>query len=75
MFKFLIEEYIKCHSCDSADTQLLKNERIVFLQCKTCQSKAPVGSIKSGFRAQVVKRSRQRAKDNWLQFLYFNLTK
>jgi translation initiation factor 2 subunit 2 len=56
------EEYVTCHTCRSPDTNLVKEERIFFLQCDKCGSKCAVASIKSGFQAQVVKRAVQRAK-------------
>lgn len=57
-----IKEYITCHTCRSPETNLVKEERIFFLQCDTCGSRCAVASIKSGFQAQVVKRAAQRAK-------------
>lgn len=57
-----IKEYVTCHTCRSPDTNLVKEERIFFLQCDKCGSKCAVASIKSGFQAQVIKRATQRAK-------------
>uniref|UniRef100_A0A0N4ZH62 Eukaryotic translation initiation factor 2 subunit 2 n=1 Tax=Parastrongyloides trichosuri TaxID=131310 RepID=A0A0N4ZH62_PARTI len=55
-----IKEYVTCHTCRSSDTELTKDTRLYFLQCKTCGSKCSVSAIKSGFTAMVGKRAALR---------------
>lgn len=55
-----IKEYVTCHTCRSSDTELTKDTRLFFLQCKTCGSRCSVTAIKSGFTAMVGKRAALR---------------
>lgn len=57
-----IKEYVTCHTCRSPDTNLVKEERLFFLQCEICGSRCSVASIKLGFQAQVGKRAAVRAR-------------
>jgi translation initiation factor 2 subunit 2 len=52
-----IIEYVTCHSCKSPDTKLDKENRLYFLRCRSCGASRTVAAIKSGFQAQVGKRS------------------
>lgn len=53
----ILEEYVTCHTCRSSDTELTKDVRLFFLQCKTCGSRCAVTAIKSGFTAMIGKRA------------------
>uniref|UniRef100_A0A915EGN5 Eukaryotic translation initiation factor 2 subunit 2 n=1 Tax=Ditylenchus dipsaci TaxID=166011 RepID=A0A915EGN5_9BILA len=55
-----IKEYVTCHTCRSSDTELTKDTRLFFLQCKTCGSRCSVTAIKSGFTAMIGKRAALR---------------
>ncbi|KAI3409951.1 hypothetical protein GPALN_006321 [Globodera pallida] len=56
-----INEYVRCHTCRSSDTELTKDvSRLFFIQCKRCGSRFAVTSIKSGFTAMVGKRAALR---------------
>ncbi|KAH7696978.1 hypothetical protein AAVH_35944, partial [Aphelenchoides avenae] len=55
-----IKEYVTCHTCRGSDTELTKDTRIFFLECKTCGSRCSVTAIKSGFTAMVGKRAAAR---------------
>jgi len=55
-----IVEYVTCKTCKSPDTLLTKENRIFFMTCESCGSRRSVNPIKSGFQAQVGKRSRTR---------------
>jgi len=55
-----IVEYVSCKTCKSPDTLLTKENRIFFMSCESCGSRRSVNAIKSGFQAQVGKRSRNR---------------
>jgi len=57
-----IKEYVTCHTCHSADTELQKDTRLFFLQCSTCGSRCSVAAIKSGFQAQVGRRAAMKAQ-------------
>lgn len=37
--------YVLCHECGKPDTKLLREERIVFLQCEACGARHSVRSI------------------------------
>ena len=57
-----IVEYVTCKTCKSVDTELSKGEnRLYFVTCNLCGSRACVTAIKTGFSAQVGKRRRMRA--------------
>ncbi|PPQ75478.1 hypothetical protein CVT26_015961 [Gymnopilus dilepis] len=53
-------EYVTCKTCKSPDTLLTKENRIFFMACESCGSRRSVNPIKSGFQAQVGKRSRNK---------------
>ncbi|KAJ7063265.1 eukaryotic translation initiation factor 2 beta [Mycena amicta] len=55
-----IVEYVTCKTCKSPDTLLTKENRIFFMACESCGSRRSVNTIKSGFQAQVGKRSRNK---------------
>lgn len=53
-------EYVTCKTCKSLDTLLTKENRIFFMACESCGSRRSVNAIKSGFQAQVGKRSKNK---------------
>lgn len=53
-------EYVTCKTCKSPDTLLTKENRIFFMSCESCGSRRSVNPIKSGFQAQVGKRSKNK---------------
>ncbi|KAI0317363.1 domain found in IF2B/IF5-domain-containing protein [Amylostereum chailletii] len=55
-----IVEYVTCKTCKSPDTLLTKENRIFFMSCESCGSRRSVNAVKTGFQAQVGKRSRNR---------------
>ncbi|KAJ3560391.1 hypothetical protein NP233_g10870 [Leucocoprinus birnbaumii] len=55
-----IVEYVTCKTCKSLDTLLTKENRIFFMACESCGSRRSVNAIKSGFQAQVGKRSKNK---------------
>ncbi|KAG6876429.1 hypothetical protein C0993_003190 [Termitomyces sp. T159_Od127] len=55
-----IVEYVTCKTCKSPDTLLTKENRIFFMACESCGSRRSVNAIKSGFQAQVGKRSKNK---------------
>ncbi|KAL3117301.1 hypothetical protein niasHT_002711 [Heterodera trifolii] len=56
-----LNEYVRCHTCRSSDTELTKDvSRLFFIQCKRCVSRFAVSSIKSGYTAMVGKRAALR---------------
>ncbi|KAF8888886.1 translation initiation factor [Infundibulicybe gibba] len=55
-----IVEYVTCKTCKSHDTLLTKENRIFFMSCESCGSRRSVNPIKSGFQAQVGKRSKNK---------------
>lgn len=57
----LIVEYLTCKTCRSPDTLLSKENRIFFMSCESCGSRRSVNTIKTGFQAQVGKRSKTKA--------------
>jgi len=52
-----IKEYVTCHTCHSAETELQKDTRLFFLQCSTCGSRCSVAAIKSGYQAVTTRRA------------------
>jgi translation initiation factor 2 subunit 2 len=53
-----IMEYVSCKTCKSVNTKLVKENRLVFLDCSSCGSRRSVSSIKTGYQA-VIKRARK----------------
>ncbi|PSR74741.1 hypothetical protein PHLCEN_2v9620 [Hermanssonia centrifuga] len=53
-------EYVTCKTCKSPDTLLTKENRIFFMACESCGSRRSVNAIKTGFQAQVGKRSKNK---------------
>lgn len=54
-----IIEYVTCKTCKSVNTKLTKENRLYFLDCKSCGSRRSVSSIKSGYQA-ILRRERKR---------------
>ncbi|BHF67097.1 eukaryotic translation initiation factor 2 [Sparganum proliferum] len=54
--------YVLCSTCQSPETSLCKESRLLFLQCQRCGSRVTVKNVTSGFQAVVGKRSAVRAK-------------
>jgi translation initiation factor 2 subunit 2 len=48
-----IAEYVSCRTCKSPETILKKENRLHFMQCKSCGSTRSVAPIKAGFQAQI----------------------
>eukprot|EP01106_Pelomyxa_sp_JSP_P017602 TRINITY_DN732_c0_g1_i8.p2 TRINITY_DN732_c0_g1~~TRINITY_DN732_c0_g1_i8.p2 ORF type:complete len:132 (+),score=38.52 TRINITY_DN732_c0_g1_i8:242-637(+) len=57
-----IGEYVSCWTCNQADTELKKENRLSFVCCKLCGSQRSVAPIKKGFEAQIGKRKLMREK-------------
>ncbi|EIW53213.1 eukaryotic translation initiation factor 2 beta [Trametes versicolor FP-101664 SS1] len=55
-----IVEYVTCKTCKSPDTILTKENRIFFMACESCGSRRSVNAIKTGFQAQVGRRSKNK---------------
>jgi len=55
-----IVEYVTCKTCKSPETLLEKENRIFFVQCESCGSRRSVSAVKTGFQAQVGKRSKTK---------------
>jgi len=55
-----IVEYVTCKTCKSPDTILTKENRIFFMSCESCGSRRSVATIKTGFQAQVGRRSKNK---------------
>eukprot|EP01128_Nolandella_sp_AFSM9_P006483 TRINITY_DN3348_c0_g1_i1.p1 TRINITY_DN3348_c0_g1~~TRINITY_DN3348_c0_g1_i1.p1 ORF type:complete len:236 (+),score=64.93 TRINITY_DN3348_c0_g1_i1:24-710(+) len=62
LLKKYISEYVTCRTCKSPDTDLKKENRLVFKVCHTCGSSSSVASIQAGFRS--VTRAARRAERN-----------
>jgi len=54
-----IAEYVTCRTCRSPNTELKKENRILFKTCKDCGAMSSVAAIKSGFRAQTKRRDKK----------------
>jgi len=55
-----IREYVTCHTCQSPNTILTKEDRLFYLTCERCNARCTVAAIKSGFVAFTGKRSAVR---------------
>jgi translation initiation factor 2 subunit 2 len=58
ILKRYIVEYVTCKTCKSADTILVKENRLFFMQCESCGSSRSVSAIKTGFMAQTGRRAK-----------------
>jgi len=54
--------YVICSTCQSPETDLCKDSRLLFLQCRRCGSRVTVKSVTTGFQAVTGKRAAMRAK-------------
>ncbi|TNN16711.1 Eukaryotic translation initiation factor 2 subunit 2 isoform 4 [Schistosoma japonicum] len=54
--------YVLCGTCQSSETDLCKDSRLLFLQCRRCGSRFTVKTVTSGFQALTGKRAALRAK-------------
>lgn len=55
-----IVEYVTCKTCKSPETVLSKENRLFFLQCESCGSTRSVSGVKTGYQANLVKRSKRK---------------
>lgn len=55
-----ISEYVTCKTCKSANTRLVKENRLYFLECNSCGSRRSVQNIKTGYQA-VTRDARRKA--------------
>ena len=53
-----IKEYILCKTCNRANTKLVKQDRLTFLECIDCSSRSTVQVTKRGFEAITGKRKK-----------------
>jgi len=54
-----VAEYVQCKTCKKTDTNLTRNNRLLFVVCESCGTSRSVPIIKGGFRAPVGKRRNQ----------------
>jgi len=52
-----MDEYILCHACRSSNTRLVREGRLYFVTCDSCDSKSSVANIKCGFQAVTTPRN------------------
>lgn len=60
VLRHYVAEYVVCKTCRSPDTNLKKENRMHFLECRACGSTRSVAAIKVGFQAVVGKRRFQK---------------
>jgi translation initiation factor 2 subunit 2 len=51
-------EYVTCRTCKSPNTDLKKENRILFKVCRDCGATSSVTAIKGGFRAQTKRKKK-----------------
>ncbi|CAH8467545.1 unnamed protein product [Dicrocoelium dendriticum] len=54
--------YVLCGTCQSSETDLCKDSRLLFLHCRRCGSKITVKNVTSGFQAVTGRRAAIRAR-------------
>lgn len=62
VLKRYVQDYVQCKTCRSAETSLIKENRLYFIKCEVCGSSRTVSTIKSGFKAQSEKKAAQLIK-------------
>ncbi|KAI9294634.1 hypothetical protein K502DRAFT_291989, partial [Neoconidiobolus thromboides FSU 785] len=55
-----IVEYVTCKICKSPDTTLSKENRLTFMQCQSCNSTRSVSAVKTGYQANLIKRTKRK---------------
>jgi putative translation initiation factor aIF-2 beta subunit len=58
LMKKYAKAYIRCGQCKSFDTQLTKENRLIYLKCNKCMWSNTVIAIKTGFQALIKKRKK-----------------
>ncbi|UJR22826.1 hypothetical protein I4U23_025856 [Adineta vaga] len=61
VLRSFIRDYVVCKTCGGVNTLLGKSERLTVLKCNSCTSHYSVANIRSGFQAQIGRRSRNTA--------------
>ncbi|VDP74137.1 unnamed protein product [Echinostoma caproni] len=54
--------YVLCVTCQSSETELCKDSRLLFLHCRRCGSRTTVKNVTSGFQAVTGRRAAIRAR-------------
>lgn len=62
ILKCYIKEYVLCHTCNSHETILTKDKRLIIMKCNLCHSNYTVVNNKGGFIANINKRSKINLK-------------
>ena len=57
-----IAQYVKCQTCRTPETTLVRDNRLMFMECHKCGSKRSVAAIKTGFQA-TTRAMRKAAKE------------
>jgi translation initiation factor 2 subunit 2 len=60
LIRAYVNTYVKCAVCGSKDTQLEKNNRLLFLKCSSCTASRSVIQITQGFKANTTKRKTRK---------------
>jgi translation initiation factor 2 subunit 2 len=60
LIRAYVSTYVKCAVCGSKETQLEKNNRLLFLKCSSCTASRSVTQITQGFKANTTKRTRRK---------------
>eukprot|EP01093_Parvamoeba_rugata_P007202 TRINITY_DN2156_c0_g3_i6.p1 TRINITY_DN2156_c0_g3~~TRINITY_DN2156_c0_g3_i6.p1 ORF type:complete len:257 (+),score=-29.46 TRINITY_DN2156_c0_g3_i6:55-771(+) len=58
VLRHYISEFVKCNTCGSTSTTLLKENRMHFVACTACRSRRTVQSIRTGYRHNTRRRRR-----------------
>jgi translation initiation factor 2 subunit 2 len=60
LIRAYVNTYVKCAVCGSKETQLEKNNRLLFLKCSSCTASRSVTQITQGFKANTTKRKSRK---------------
>jgi len=59
VIRHYVTEYVICNICKSCDTQMVKEQRLIFITCNDCLAKRSVAAIKTGYVAQIGRRKKE----------------
>lgn len=48
VLRMYVEQYVVCASCESTDTEIVKENKLFFLSCAGCKSRKYVGNVAEG---------------------------
>jgi len=58
-----INDYVRCNSCKSVNTDFVKEDRIYYVKCNKCRSQRKINNVQKGFQS-MTKMVRKQNREN-----------